>query len=90
MSTKSFNLRCELMILVRDTIEKNKMSQAEAAKVCGVYQSRISDLTNGKVELFSLAALVNFCDNLGLEVRLVVCDKSTGRQPYVPDYQVKS
>ena len=48
------------------------MSQAEAAKLLGVTQPRISDLVRGKINLFALDALVNMAVAAGLHIELRV------------------
>ena len=47
-------MRADLMSDLRRYIEKNQLSQAEAAKQLGVAQSRVSDLVQGKWEKFGL------------------------------------
>lgn len=58
-------LRADLMAQVEKTIKARKMTQIAAAKLLGVTQSRVSDLTRGKVEKFSLDMLVTFAAKLG-------------------------
>jgi predicted XRE-type DNA-binding protein len=48
------------------------MSQAEAAKLMGVTQPRISDLVRGKIDLFSIDTLINMLSAAGLHVELKV------------------
>ena len=48
------------------------MTQAEAARLFGVTQPRISDLMRGKVNLFGLDALVNMAAAAGLHVEMRV------------------
>lgn len=45
--------------LIRALIDEDGLTQARAAKLFGVTQPRISDLVRGKIELFSIDALVN-------------------------------
>lgn len=46
--------------------------QAEAARLLGVTQPRISDLMRGKINLFGLDALVNMATAAGLRIELKV------------------
>jgi predicted XRE-type DNA-binding protein len=55
----SMRARSELIIELTELIKKRGMTQADAARMFGVTQPRISDLVRGKVELFSLDALVD-------------------------------
>ena len=43
---------------LRIYIEKNRLTQAEAARRLGIAQSRVSDLVPGKWEKFSLEMLI--------------------------------
>jgi len=51
-------------------LKQHDWTQAEAAKRCGVTQSRINDLLRGRVSRFSLDALVNIATALGCRVRI--------------------
>ena len=50
------------------------MNQAQAAKLFGVTQSRVSDLVRGKINLFTLDALVNMATASGLHIEMRVLD----------------
>ena len=63
-------LRADLMALVEKTIRARKLTQVRAAEVLGVSQSRVSDLTRGKVEKFSLDMLVTFAAKLGKPAKI--------------------
>ena len=69
---ENMKLRSELMIALDQHITKNKISQAAAAKLFGVTQPRISDLLRGKINLFSLDALINMAVAAGLKVKLKI------------------
>ena len=62
--------RSSLMTAVIAHIEKNGLTQAQAAKQFGVTQPRISDLMRGKIDLFSLDTLVNMLAAAGLRVEI--------------------
>jgi predicted XRE-type DNA-binding protein len=62
----SMRVRSELIIALTELIKKRGMTQTDAAKMFGVTQPRISDLMRGKVELFSLDALVDMAAIAGL------------------------
>lgn len=63
-------LRADLMAQLEKTIKARKLTQIAAAKVLGVSQGRVSDLTRGKVEKFSLDMLVMFAARLGKPARV--------------------
>lgn len=62
----SMRARSELIIELTELIKKRGMTQTDAARMFGVTQPRISDLVRGKVELFSLDALVDMAAIAGL------------------------
>jgi hypothetical protein len=52
--------------------ESKSLSQAEAAKLLGVTQPRLSSLVTGRLQLFSLEALVELATRAGLSVKMTV------------------
>lgn len=72
--TESLKLRCTLMSALKEYISRAQLSQSQAARMFGVTQPRISDLTRGKVELFGLDALVNMASKAGLRVEMHLHD----------------
>lgn len=52
--------------------ELAEITQKEAAKTLGVTQPRLNQLLKGKIQLFSLDALVNMASRAGMQVRLSV------------------
>ncbi len=60
--------RSELMLQIRKIVRENGWSQAAAATHCGVSQPRINDLLRGKINKFSIDALVNMAGSLGHRV----------------------
>ena len=62
--------RSELMIAVTNRIESWGLSQAEAAQRIGITQPRLNDLLRGRINRFSLDALVNLAAKAGLAVRI--------------------
>lgn len=65
-------LRAQLMGAVRDLIQKRKLTQAQAAKLFGVTQPRVSDLMRGKIDLFSMDTLVSMLASAGVHVGLTI------------------
>jgi predicted XRE-type DNA-binding protein len=63
-------LRAQLMGAVRHVIERRQLTQAQAAKLLGVTQPRISDLMRGKIDLFSMDTLVSMLAQAGVHVGL--------------------
>jgi predicted XRE-type DNA-binding protein/phage-related protein len=69
---ENMRLRSSLMIALKGHIESENLNQAAAAKVFGVTQPRISDLVRGKINLFSLDALINMTATAGMHVELTI------------------
>ena len=63
-------MRSNLMSDLRLYIEKQKLSQSEAAKRLGIAQSRVSDLVRGKWDKFSLEMLITLEARLGRTIRV--------------------
>ena len=62
--------RSELMMAITEHIRKNGLTQAEAAKLLGVTQPRVSDLMRGKIDLFSIDTLVQMLASAGMRVEM--------------------
>lgn len=67
---ENMKLRSALMMALKDHIEREGLSQAQAAKLLGVTQPRISDLMRGKISLFAIDSLVNMLATAGLHVEM--------------------
>jgi len=71
-AAQNMKLRSTLMMALQEHIERTKLSQAEAAKLFGVTQPRISNLMRGKIGLFALDTLVNMASAAGMRVEMRV------------------
>lgn len=65
----SMKLRAELAIEIIERVHERKLTQAKTAELIGVTQPRVSDLMRGRLSLFSLDALVDMADRIGLRTR---------------------
>ena len=68
---KVMALRVELIVQLRETLTKQGLTQAEAAKQLGVTQPRVSALLKGTWKDFSIDMLLTFAARLGLQPRLM-------------------
>jgi predicted XRE-type DNA-binding protein len=68
----SLRIRAELMMRLRQLIERRKLTQAAAAKLLHVTQPRISDLVRGKIDLFSIDTLIDMLARAGMRVRVTI------------------
>lgn len=69
---ENMKLRSALMMALQKRIAQLKLTQAQAAKLLGVTQPRISDLMRGKIHLFALDILVNMVTAAGLHVKMQI------------------
>jgi predicted XRE-type DNA-binding protein len=72
----NMRLRSELAVAVRSAVEPWHLTQAEAARRLGVTQPRLNDLLRGRIDRFSLDALVGLAERAELAVRMEI-----GRRP---------
>ena len=72
----NMRLRSELMIAVRQAVETWELTQSQAARRLGVTQPRLNDLLRGRVERFSLDALVGLAEQAGLAARMEVASRA--------------
>jgi predicted XRE-type DNA-binding protein len=63
-------MRADLMADLRKFIKAKKLTQAKAAEMLAVSQSRVSDLVRGKWEKFSLEMLIILATKAGMHVTL--------------------
>jgi predicted XRE-type DNA-binding protein len=64
--------RAEMMIAIREVVGQWDVTQAAAAKRLGLTQPRMNDLLRGRINKFSLDALINLAARAGLAVRVEV------------------
>ncbi len=63
-------MRADLMADLRKFIKAKRLTQAKAAEILGVSQSRVSDLIRGKWERFSLEMLIILATKAGMRFAL--------------------
>lgn len=63
-------IKMDLSIFITDCIKKMGLKQHEAAARLNVTQSRVSELANGKIEKFTLDAMMDMLDKLGFRTSL--------------------
>jgi predicted XRE-type DNA-binding protein len=66
----SMTMRSNLLIAIERRVKGWKLTQVEAAQRLGVTQPRLNDLLRGRIQKFSLDALVDLAAKAGLSVRL--------------------
>ena len=69
---ENLKLRAELMMKIEDYVRVSGRTQVEAAKRLGLSQPRLNDLLRGKIDKFSLDALVNMLAKAGMRIEIKV------------------
>jgi phage-related protein/predicted XRE-type DNA-binding protein len=72
----SMKARAEAMIAIQAAVTRWGVTQAAAAKRLGLTQPRLNDLLRGRINKFSLDALVDLAARAGLSVRIAVARKA--------------
>jgi len=67
---QNLRVRADLMIELIRIVRGSKLSQAAAAARFGVSQPRVSDLMTGKIDRFSIDALVEMLARAGRRVEI--------------------
>jgi len=65
-------IRSDLMIQLQKLIAARGLRQAQAAKILGVTQPRVSDLLRGRIDLFSTDAIIDMLARFGVRVKIVL------------------
>jgi len=73
---ENLRLRSKLMRVLTKTVKAWDLPQKDAARRLHVTQPRLSELLNGKIDKFSLDALVNMLANADLEIDFTVKQKA--------------
>jgi len=76
-------IRCDLMLDIEQIIEERGLKQKAAAKLFGVSQPRISELKRGKMDAFTIDALVNMLATAGFRVDVSVRPIDANERPEV-------
>ena len=72
--------KSDLAARITDIIRRRRLNQAQAAKVLGVDQPKISALKRGRLSGFSLERLLRFLILLGQDVEIAVKDHRGSRR----------
>lgn len=63
--------RADLLIHFQKALASRGLKQAEAAKLLGVTQPRISELVRGRLDLVTVDTLINLLAKLGVHVKII-------------------
>ena len=73
---ENLRVRSRLMRAIRRVVKTWDVSQKEAAQRLHITQPRLNDLLKGKIEKFSLDALVNMLASADLELEVRISNKA--------------
>ncbi len=65
-------IRSDLMIQLQKVIASRGLKQAQAGRILGVSQPRVSDLLRGRIDLFSTDSLIDMLARLGVRVSVIL------------------
>lgn len=69
---ENLRVRAQLMMELEQLIKAQRLTQAQAAALLGIQQSRVSDLVRGKIDRFSIDTLINLLAKAGKQVVIKV------------------
>ncbi|QCY10000.1 MULTISPECIES: helix-turn-helix domain-containing protein [Pseudomonas] len=76
-------LKMELSVFITDCIKTLGLNQSVAATRLNVTQSRISELTTGKIEKFTIDAMMDMLDKLGFRTTFTLPSNDAGATPQI-------
>jgi predicted XRE-type DNA-binding protein len=64
--------KSNLIIAIRDTIARQKLTQQAAARLCGTDQPTLSKVLRGRMESITIDRLAGWLNSLGRDVEIIV------------------
>ena len=64
--------KSSLIIAIKDMIERRKLTQQEAARLCGTDQPTLSKVFRGRIESVTIDRLASWLNALGRDVEIIV------------------
>lgn len=75
--------KARLAALVNDSISARHLGQADAAKLLGLTQPKVSALVNGKLSGFSVEKLMELLTKLGAEIEIIIRKEPNRAEPRI-------
>ena len=72
VEAEHLKIRSDLMIQLQKLISVRGLTQAQAAKILGVTQPRVSDLLRGRIDLFSTDAIIDMLARFDVRVKVAL------------------
>lgn len=76
-------LKMELSMFITDCLKSLNLKQSEAAARLGIAQSRVSELATGKIEKFTIDAMMDMLDKLGFRSTFSRSSSDAGGMPQI-------
>ena len=73
---ENLRVRADLMLAIKTLIKEKDWTQQEAARQFGVSQPRISEICQGKIELFSVDKLISMLARGGRQVSVHILEEA--------------
>ncbi len=73
---ENLRIRSELTMAIKAYIKEKGWTQVQAAESFGVAQPRISEIFQGKIDLFSVDKLINMLSRVGQHVSVTVSSQA--------------
>ena len=74
------SIQSGLALTLEREITARKWTQAAAAKAIGIAQPRVNDLLRGRLDRFSIDALIEYLSRIGVQVRIVTSTPKRSRR----------
>ncbi len=72
--------KSSLIVAIKDIIERRKLTQREAARLCGTDQPTLSKVFRGRMESVTIDRLAGWLNALGCDVEIIVKPSSRPRR----------
>ncbi|MDR9860809.1 MULTISPECIES: helix-turn-helix domain-containing protein [Pseudomonas] len=76
-------VKMDLSIFITDCIKKMGLKQSEAAEKLNIAQSRVSELATGKIEKFTIDAMMDMLDKLGFRINFTLPSEVAGEKAQI-------
>ena len=73
---ENLKIRSQLMSVLSEHIANEELTQKQAAELFEVSQPRVSDLTRGKIERFTIDMLITMLSRMGKHVQVKVASRA--------------
>lgn len=65
-------IRSQLMMEISEWVKEQQLKQEDAAELLGISRPRVSDVMTGKIDKFTIDALVDLLERTGKHIRVSV------------------